>query len=269
MQMSDCDPTAIDLLKHFKLDSIDSVKSARGDVVQPERQEVLRLDAEFDARAVTLFVKRMWNNPVAVHAMWPVLLGRRIESRAAREWRNYQALRDRGIGSARPIAFGEEFGWVKEKFSYIITERVAGVEVDDFLDSCASLAERRAALVALGREIRRMHDSGICFPDLFARHIFVERDGNAFRFRLIDVSRLICREKLSQWNRAKDIAALNASVLLDRVGRTDRLRVLRAYGELHSKQFLKLIARRMRKLSGRAKFKRFFENRFARMGLNR
>ncbi|HQY88786.1 MAG TPA: lipopolysaccharide kinase InaA family protein, partial [Tepidisphaeraceae bacterium] len=181
----------------------------------------------------------------------------------------YQLLNERGIKSARALGFGERFGLATEKFSYIITESVAGIPLDDFLDTCTSLAERRAALDALGKEILKMHNSGLCFPDLFARHVFVERDGDRFHFRLIDVSRLICRKRSHRRECAKDLAALNVSVLLNRIGRTDRMRVLRGYGELDSKEMIHLIAGRMKELRHRKKFREFFEDRRAIAGLNR
>jgi hypothetical protein len=80
---------------------------------------------------------------------------------------------------------------------------------------------------AVGKAVRRLHDAGYSFPDLYAKHVFLEdAGGEAPRVVLIDVSRL---RRYTPWRGAADLAALHATTQVPHVRKEDRLLVLRAY----------------------------------------
>jgi heptose I phosphotransferase len=90
-----------------------------------------------------------------------------------------------------------------------------------------STAPRRAVAVAVGRAVRRLHDAGFSFPDLYGKHLFLQNlDGKEPRVVLIDPQRL---RRRAPWRRARDLAALSVSTRPQGASRTDRLRVLLAY----------------------------------------
>jgi tRNA A-37 threonylcarbamoyl transferase component Bud32 len=104
---------------------------------------------------------------------------------------------------------------------------------------------------ALAREIRKMHDAGLASPDLFTRHIFLQR-GAQEKFCLIDMARLDRRRKLSAKLRARDLAALNITAPLRFVSKEERQHFLDAYGR--DVELGCLIQRRMQHLLRRRKF---------------
>jgi tRNA A-37 threonylcarbamoyl transferase component Bud32 len=142
-----------------------------------------------------------------------------------------------------------------ENFSFILTASARGeTTVDEFLRTCTAAVERRKVFDALAREIRKMHDAGLASPDLFARHIFLER-GAVPKFCLIDMARLDRRKRLSDELRARDLAALNVTAPLRFVSTRERLRFLKIYGG--DKCLLNLILERTRHLLTRKKFADF------------
>jgi hypothetical protein len=107
---------------------------------------------------------------------------------------------------------------------------------------------------ALALAIRKMHDAGLASPDLFMRHIFVER-GAEPKFSLIDMARLDRQQPLSPRLRARDLAALNVTAPLRFVSSDERRRFFKVYGGDTSLKDLE--RRRMEHLLKRKKFAEF------------
>ncbi len=103
---------------------------------------------------------------------------------------------------------------------------------------------------AVGKAVRRLHDAGYSFPDLYAKHVFLEdAGGEAPRVVLIDVNRL---RRYTPRRGAADLAALHATTQVPPVRKEDRLLVLRAYlGDRASDSNIERLARRIKRLSGR------------------
>jgi tRNA A-37 threonylcarbamoyl transferase component Bud32 len=111
------------------------------------------------------------------------------------------------------------------------------------------LARRLAALVA------RIHNLGFSYPDLYAKHILVDREGERFTF--LDWQR--SRKRHLTWrDRCRDLAALDASLSDELADADDRLTFLLTYmkaarGEKFSfRQVCALIRRRTQRLLRRS-----------------
>jgi hypothetical protein len=95
-------------------------------------------------------------------------------------------------------------------------------------------SERSAALVALGRWLRRMHDANVSHRDLKAPNLMAwsEAAGAArsARFAVVDLEGAALRRTSVPWaRRARDVARLDASFSSREVSRSDRVRVLSGY----------------------------------------
>jgi len=90
--------------------------------------------------------------------------------------------------------------------------------------------ERRDALVALGRFLRRMHDADVCHRDLKAPNLVAWREGGRTTIAVVDLDGArVARRDVGWRRRARDLGRLEASVASGAVGVTDRLRVLAGY----------------------------------------
>ena len=204
-----------------------------------------------------LFLKRNWR-PYKKDGLASILRHGRLRSMSRQEWENSHLLLDAGIATARPAAFGEENGWLWEKFSFLLTEAASGSQtLAGFLKTCQDRAVRRRVFDALALEVRRFHEAGFATPDLFTRHLFVEAGTAPPRFCWIDMARLDCQQPVSLRLRARDLAALNITAPLRHVSTRERLRFLRSYAGSRDRTLFRAIERRARYLLRRKKFHDF------------
>jgi hypothetical protein len=247
-----------DLLRRLGLDSIEGVRSFQGELIKNHkgRRDILRVVSETGRDSRVFFLKRNWQ-PYKKDGLHSLVTRGEVWSQSRVEWENAQALARAGIGVAEPVAFGEDCGLLWEKFSFILTASARGdATLDDFFRQCRDDAERRCVFTALARELRRMHDAGLASPDLFARHIFIER-GAEPQFCLIDMARLDRRKTLPAELRARDLAALHVTAPMRFVTKRERMRFLETYGDAHELE--PLIQERAEHLLKRRKFGEFFE----------
>jgi tRNA A-37 threonylcarbamoyl transferase component Bud32 len=180
---------------------------------------------------VVIYLKRRWGR--AAGRSWADLLRLKWPACAtAREWSNIQRLAAAGIPVADPVAWGRAAGPEGPRTLLAVRE-VRGLSLASWLDRLTpggaephphSVAQVAAAV---GKAVRRLHDAGYSFPDLYAKHVFLEdAGGEAPRVVLIDVSRL---RRYTPWRGAADLAALHATTQVPHVRKEDRLLVLRAY----------------------------------------
>ena len=206
--------------------------------------------------SVTLFLKRNWR--VAWTHGLRLRLGRTgARSFAGQEWNNMAALRRAGVDTVGLVAYAEEHNRLWETFSAIITEAAAGTPMEVFIRSSDDREQRRRAFLALAALVRRMHDAGFAAPDLFMRHIFLNFRPAEPEFSLIDMARLDHREVVSARLRARDLASLHASAPLRFVSVKERLLFLKAYSGFVDRRLVQGIARRMKRLLKRRKFRHF------------
>ena len=247
------------LLHQLGLDTMDGVKQFKGELIknhkgQRDIQRISRAPTNQQPISPTLFLKRNWR-PYKKDGLNSLFTRGKVWSQSRVEWENSLALQRAGIAVAEPVAFGEECGPLWEKFSFIVTAAATGeMTMDDFLRTSQDVGERKVVFDELARQIRKMHDAGLASPDLFTRHIFVER-GSSPKFCLIDMARMDRRKKLPDTLRARDLAALHVTAPLRFVSKAERQRFLEVYGALP--KLRNLITQRAEHLLTRRKFADF------------
>jgi tRNA A-37 threonylcarbamoyl transferase component Bud32 len=140
-------------------------------------------------------------------------------SHVLRSWVYGHALRDRWLSSPRPLAVFHRYRNGLPAEGYLLTE---------FVPEPAPLRTGSLpSLMKLARLLRVMHDRGVSHRDLKAANILLAHGTEP---TLIDLVGVRTRVQLSDVNRAKELARLNASFLTSPTVRfADRLRFLRAY----------------------------------------
>lgn len=230
-------------------------------------RSVIRFElAGDDGQSVALYLKREWNpKPAMLIKRMLSRWGRPPRSRSRAECRNLVALRKRGVATTEPVAVGEErAGPFYRRALLLVREVPDAVNLGKYLEEFPAqpAAEDLAAKRAMAREIaamvRRMHDSGIAFRDLFAKHVFVspsQPDGS-FRPTLIDAQRARRVPHLWPTSRWGDLAALLVTTNVPACADTDRLRFLLTYARQSRltpavRLMMARVARRAEKLRGK------------------
>lgn len=195
-------------------------------------RSVSRLEIGEADRAIVIYIKRRWGE--AATASWRDLIRLRWPMVPVHyEWKSALQLLAANIPVSRPVVWGVCADGASPR-ALIAFREVEGPSLAAWLHRSPSTARsgraarnRHAIATTLGETVRRLHDVGFSFPDLYTKHLYLEDgDGPAPHVVLIDVQRL---RMLLPWRRAKDLAALYVSAQVPEVTRTDRLRVLRAY----------------------------------------
>jgi tRNA A-37 threonylcarbamoyl transferase component Bud32 len=241
------------LLRPHGLDSVAGVYRYDGGLVvtRSGSTEVRRIELRDGAQLRAVFVKKYWIRRAA--QLWSgllrgVLLGR---SKARREFRNLERLRQWGLDAPAAVGWGEErrLGFVVR--SFLLSEAVPNaLPLDRFIRDWLPgrpEAERRvlraALILRLAEATRRLHTHRFVHHDYYWRNIILS-GASLDRFWLIDA------HKGSVWpgwaerrSRAKDLATLDAPAP-QFFRRTDRLRFLLAYlGEARLSPRAKAFAR--------------------------
>lgn len=115
------------------------------------------------------------------------------ESRARREFEFLSAMRNRQIPTVRPIAYGEDYGRVFLRASFLITEGAEGFQSLDLFglntlrDKPLKKSQRREITQELAATIRKMHQAGIRHGGLYWRNILIRaKPDRGYQFLLID-----------------------------------------------------------------------------------
>jgi hypothetical protein len=251
------------VLERLGLATLDDVKRYQGTLVKDQRgrRDILRIDTNDESgQPLTLFLKRIYR-PYKKDGFRSLLKRGKVWSLARQEWHNMQALNRHGFPTAELVAFGEEVGPFWERFSFILTKAApTSGTVEDFLASREEPDKRRSVLRSLARQLREMHDAGMASPDCFARHFFVRMEGDVARFWLIDMARLDVRRPMTLKLRARDLAALHASVPMRFASSGERMRFFRDYGGGTLRHDLLVrVMDRTRELLKRSKFQGFLD----------
>ncbi len=252
------------LLRHLGLATMDQVRTFHGDLVKNHRgrRDIFRIRAQpGDGSGVerVFYLKR--NLRPYRKDGWASLWRRgRVWSLSRQEWENSLRLQAAGLRVAGLVAYGEDCGWSRERFSYLITEAATGAQtLEQFLKDNRDPRIRRGVFDALAREIRRLHQAGLASPDLFTRHLFVDTSAPEPAFCFIDMCRLDQVRLMTSARRARDLAALNITAPLHSVSARERLRFLRIYGGTPraDRDLVRRISGRMKHLLKRRKFRDF------------
>ena len=133
-------------------------------------------------------------HPQSGIATWKNLLR---ESKGFRFLRQDLALTSAGFHVPRVIAAGEERSHRLLRRAFVLTLEISGEVLPIFLrrhliehPGRIALAEKRAAVAALARQIRRLHELGFIHGDLVPSNIMVSiPDGTGLKFYLMDHDR--------------------------------------------------------------------------------
>jgi tRNA A-37 threonylcarbamoyl transferase component Bud32 len=152
-------------------------------------------------------------------------------------WFLGHALLQRGIPTARPLAAWEPKGSLWRRDAYLATDWIAGAQnLHLYLWDLATRdpAERarrlRQCAESLGATLGRMHGWHVGHRDLKGCNLVVVEHAERVETLLIDLDGVYLSRQLRPARRARDLARLAASLEAHPwIGRTDRLRFLRAY----------------------------------------
>jgi len=119
----------------------------------------------------------------------------RFCSQARCEWENAGLLLDNGIETYRPVCYGEKTRWHLESKSFIVTEKLQGQALTDFVRQQWHHLQRRQKekiIAGLASFVRRIHALNISLPDLYVWHIFLKEnaDQREYDFAVIDLHRM-------------------------------------------------------------------------------
>ncbi|OWK43455.1 lipopolysaccharide kinase InaA family protein [Fimbriiglobus ruber] len=159
---------------------------------------------------------------------------------ALRSWVVGNGVRDRGLPTARPLAYFQRTRFGMPLTGYLVCDKVpAALELSEAvaaLDALAPDARRRVArdwAERLGRLVRLMHDRQVSHRDLKAPNILMAGAATHLATAepvLIDLVGVTAGKPVPDAVRAAEIGRLSASFYgSPRVTRSDRLRFLRAY----------------------------------------
>ncbi len=260
-------PQYRDLLQQNGLDSFEALFAyEHGTHVDGHRdRSVTRLElTDPSGRKAVFYLKREWNPKAAMLVRRMLEEGMRFPpSRSMKEWRSLHALRRREVGTAEPVAVGEyRRGGFFRRACLLVREVPNGISLAQILslsgEAAIGNAARRTLAVQTAAMIRRMHDRGMAFTDLYTKHVYVDpsQPGGSFRPALIDAQRARRFWHMMPTARWHDLAALCVTSMSPGCRRTDRLKFLLAYSrQSQLSPAVKLMARRImaraEKLGGR------------------
>jgi len=217
-----------------------------------------RLKFEINPPSTTLFLKRYESPPILVQLRnW--LWARKRVSCGAFDIEPANQLAAAAIRTPKTICYGEQWGGLFEKRSFIITEKIPNAEslerklpeffncqnaqekwaTEDIeatekiknkeLKSVKSVAKNKAEKLKLKRKfiaqlanfIKKFHQRNYRHRDLYFSHIFYGGNG---KFYLIDLSRVFKPLVFGQRFRIKDISQVHYSAPAKHFSSTDRLR---------------------------------------------
>ncbi len=241
-----------DVLARLNLLDAAGVRAWAGSPIklQRGRRDVCRIETTGEnGQPLVLFLKRNYR-PYRKHAIGALVSHGRMLASAEVEADNLARLRRMGVPASPCVAVGAEFGPLGERFSYIITESVPGVPLDEWLESNPGPGEVERAAEILAQMLRTIHDTGIGLPTLLARHLFIDPADVGALPALIDVDRLALPRSMAR-QRIRDLAQLHFSIPLAHLGLWPRLAMLRRYAGgdvVAARKLLRRIARRTHSL---------------------
>jgi hypothetical protein len=192
-----------------------------------------RLEFETGSPAVTVFLKR-YDKPPVLAQLRNWFAARAKISCGVFGFQSASKLAAAGINTPKTLFYGEEWGALFEKRSFIITEKIPNAEpLERKLPDCFNgpatvekLKLRRSFITQLAEFIRKFHETDYRHRDLYLSHVFYSDSGD---FYLIDLARafkpIVCRRRYQ----VKDIAQLYYSAPAKYFSRTDRLRFYVSY----------------------------------------
>jgi heptosyltransferase-2 len=217
-----------------------------------------RIEFQIDSPAAALFLKRYDHPPITTQLKHWFSVKKRISLGLA-EFDAMSKLAVMGINTPSAVAWGQQYGMLFEKRSFVIIEKVPDGEslernLPDFFNgppTLENLKKRRQFIRQLAAFVKRFHDTGYRHQDLYLSHIFRTIDG---RFCLIDLARVLKPWLLGVRYLVKDVAQLHYSAPACFFSNVDRIRFYLAYtGRLkltpQDKNFIRKTIRKARRMA--------------------
>lgn len=210
-------------------DPFEEVKRLEGEVFRAQQS---RLTLRFDFAGRSWFLKR--HGAVSWKEIAKNLAVLKLPVVSARnEWRALARLRELGIDTLTPAAYGRR-GLLPSAFeSFLITGDLG--RLHSLEDICAAWphqtpapAHKRRLLARVAGIARRMHQGGVCHRDFYICH-FLQDDENPERLYLIDLHRALIRKRLRRRWIVKDIGGLYFSAMDIGLTARDLLRFMKHY----------------------------------------
>ncbi len=192
-----------------------------------------RIQFEIDSPAATFFLKRYDKPPILTQFKnW--LSHRKRISCGFGDFEPAEELLQAGINTPKTIAYGEEWGTLFEKRSFIVTKKIPADEsLEKKLPECfysspteENLKLRRKFIAQLAVFVKQFHQTGFRHRDLYLAHIFY---GDSGQFYLIDLARCFKPMIFTDTFRIKDAAQIYYSAPAKYFSNTDRLRFYLEY----------------------------------------
>jgi len=212
-----------------------------------------RLQFEITSPATKLFLKRYDRPPILPQLKNWLAHHKRI-SCAICNAEPAEKLSAAGVNVPKTISFGEKWGLLFEKKSFVVTEQIPNAfSLESRLPTCfdnSSNAEKtqtkRNFIYQSADFIKRFHETGFRHRDLYLSHIFYN---NNKKFYLIDLARTFKPLMLTERFRIKDIAQLYYSAPAKNFSSTDRLRFYLRYSNktkltAKDKSFIKKVVKK-------------------------
>jgi len=227
--LAGCGLTSIDAVFSFSL-----AQNLTKSNLAPFRSRLqFEIDSSQSLPPTTVFLKRCDNPPILFQFKnW--LTHRRRISCASCEVEPIRELPAAGVCTPKVIAYGQQWGALFEKRSFIITEKIPDADaLERTLPDCfnappttENLKLKRDVIARFAAFIKRFHQTGYCHRDLYFSHIFYRTDGTLC---LIDLARAFKPAVLHRRFLIKDIAQIHYSAPAAHFSRSDRLRFYLAY----------------------------------------
>jgi hypothetical protein len=184
----------------------------------------------------TFFLKRYDHAPVKAQLTNWISGGKR-RSCCQTELDPIRNLNRQQVCAPSPVAYGCQWGWLFEKRSFLITEKIPdGDSLERRLPqyfyapgTAQAMSQRRAFIKHLAQFIRRFHDLGYRHRDLYLAHIFCDTKDKLY---LIDLARAFRPIFFQQRFLVKDLAQVFYSMPAQYFSRTDRLRCYLRYAAI-------------------------------------
>ncbi len=197
--------------------------------------------------AINVFLKREYRVSWIVRVRgWAAGFG--LVSRSLREARILEALGREGVGCPEWLAAGED---ERGRAFLLVRETPGATDLRAWLGRETDAGARLRLARSLGAALAGMHAAGFTHPDLYSKHVLVGPDGESVQF--LDWQRSRRRLAVDAPRRARDLAALHATLANDLARPRERLACLRAYaaGRAPRRELLRLILQHARRMLGR------------------
>ncbi|MBX7167271.1 MAG: hypothetical protein K1X74_13155 [Pirellulales bacterium] len=175
----------------------------------------------------TLYLKLETRTPwkdLVAHAVG----GRGWWTKARTEFEVLRYLRGQGILAPRPLACFQN-GFPRPQACLVLAELQGFQTLHESLAAARGAGnERRTLFTRVGREIARLHATGVAQPDLYSSHVWVGT-ASPRPIAFIDLQRSVRRRTVSRRERLRDLAALFATLPPRLADEGDRRELCRAY----------------------------------------